>query len=84
MGAVAIVFLILLFLHRFRLRNILIKIISIAFYLITVICALYIINTIDIFPDLIPVLGQVDAAAALIAVLFSGITGTIFAVLGRK
>ena len=76
--------LILLSLPGSRLRQVLLQVFAGLFYAVTGLAVLYIINPIDLLPDFIPLLGQVDDGAALIMAIFAGISGTIFFIQGRK
>lgn len=68
-------FLILLALPKSRLRNFALKIFGIFSYSITGLMVLYIINPADLLPDLLPIIGQMDDAAAVVGAILSGLTG---------
>jgi len=70
-------FLILLSLPGSRLRQISLRIYNITCYTITILLGLYIISPVDLIPDVIVGLGQIDDAAGLITAFFTGITGLI-------
>ena len=57
-------------------------IVSAALGVVTVLGGLYIVSPADILPDVIPVLGQVDDAAALVTALLTGTASIISAILG--
>ncbi len=83
-GILAGLFILLLGLPQSRLRGITLQIVGWGLNAFTGLCVLYIINPADILPDIIPVLGQVDDAAAVVTALFSGITGILCILQGRK
>jgi uncharacterized membrane protein YkvA (DUF1232 family) len=67
-------FLILLALPQSRLRYYVLRILAIAFFTVAVLLGLYILSPMDIVPDVIPVLGQLDDIAALVGVVMSAIS----------
>lgn len=83
-AAVAVVLLVLLSLPRSRLRGVVLQVVGWSLGAVTALCVLYILNPIDILPDFIPILGQVDDAGALITALFSGVTGVFTVLKGRS
>lgn len=83
-GVVIVLFFILLAMPQSRLRVFTLKIFGWGLNAFTGLCILYVINPIDILPDVIPLLGQVDDAAAILSGLFSGIAGIIAVTQGRK
>ena len=70
-------FLVLLSLPGSRLRQILLKIYSTTCYTLTILLGLYIISPVDLIPDIIIGLGQIDDAAGLITAFFTGLTGLL-------
>lgn len=78
----ALVF-ILLSIPQSRLRKFMLTAIGWGLSAFAGLCVIYIVSPIDLIPDFIPVLGQVDDAAALVSALFTGIAGVILAVQGR-
>ncbi len=76
-GAILLVFIILLAMPQSRLRIIFLKIYKITMYCVTGVLALYIISPVDLIPDVILGLGQIDDLAAVISAFFTGISGLI-------
>ncbi len=70
-------FLILLALPQSKMRKIFLKVFGIAAYFITGLLVLYIVNPIDLIPDILPLLGQTDDIGAALTAIFSGATGWI-------
>ena len=77
-------FLILLSLPASRLRYFFLHLYSKGLYVASGLCVLYIISPIDLIPDLIPILGQVDDAAALVAAIFTGSLGWLTPILANN
>lgn len=76
-GVLAALVCVLLALPNSRLRGFALQIVGWGLNAFTGLCVLYVINPLDILPDVIPILGQVDDAAAVVAAVFSGIAGFI-------
>lgn len=72
-GSLAL-FLILLALPQSRLRYYVLRILAIVFFTVAVLLGLYILSPMDIVPDVIPVLGQLDDIVALVGVVMSAIS----------
>jgi uncharacterized membrane protein YkvA (DUF1232 family) len=51
------------------------KVYSMTLETIAVISIIYVLSPMDLLPDLIPILGQIDDAAALVQALFTGVMG---------
>ena len=67
-------FLILLALPQSRLRYYVLRILAVVFFTIAVLLGLYILSPMDIVPDIIPALGQLDDIVALVGVIMSAIS----------
>lgn len=76
-GALIVIFLVLLSLPKSKLRRSIFKIYSIITFFIAVISAIYIISPVDLVPDFIPVAGQGDDLAAAISALATAISGYV-------
>jgi hypothetical protein len=76
-GALVALFLILVSLPQSSLRKITLKVFGIINYIIAIFLLLYVINPIDLLPDIIPVLGQSDDVAGLSGAIIDGIIGYI-------
>jgi len=72
-----ITFIILLSQKESRLRGITLKAFAWFLYSATGLLALYIISPVDIIPDIIPVIGQMDDGAAVISAIFTGLSGFV-------
>lgn len=72
-GSLAL-FLILLALPQSRLRYYVLRILAIVFFTVAVLLGLYILSPMDIVPDVIPVLGQLDDIVAVVGVVMSAIS----------
>ena len=72
-GSLAL-FLILLALPQSRLRYYVLRILAIVFFTVAVLLGLYILSPMDIVPDVLPVLGQLDDIVALVVVVMSAIS----------
>ena len=70
-------FMFLLALPQSRLRYYVVRGLGIVFFTITGLLALYIISPLDVVPDVIPVLGQIDDGGALIGALITGLSGAL-------
>jgi uncharacterized membrane protein YkvA (DUF1232 family) len=67
-------FLILLALPQSRLRYYVLRMLAIVFFTVAVLLGLYILSPMDIVPDVIPALGQLDDIVALVGVVMSAIS----------
>lgn len=70
-------FMILLALPQSRLRYYVLRVLGIVFFTFTGLLALYILSPLDVVPDVIPVLGQIDDGGALIGALITGLSGAL-------
>jgi len=77
-------FIIFLSLPESKLRGITLHVFGGILYAVTGIWVLYIISPLDLIPDIIPVLGQIDDAGALVLAIFTGISGIICTIQGRQ
>lgn len=76
-GAIIVIFLILLSLPNSKLRQSILKIYSIVSYIVAIVSAIYVISPIDAIPDFIPVAGQSDDLVAVISTLATAISGYV-------
>ena len=83
-GVILVLLIILLSLPNSPLRKLLLKTVGGILYAVTVVSILYIISPADLLPDVLPLLGQVDDAAALITGMLNLAGGTIMLLQGRK
>jgi uncharacterized membrane protein YkvA (DUF1232 family) len=83
-GVILVLLIILLSLPNSPLRKLLLKVVGGFLYAVTAISILYIISPADLLPDVLPLLGQVDDAAALITGVLNLAGGTIMLFQGRK
>jgi hypothetical protein len=70
-------FMILLALPQSHLRYYVLRGLGIVFFTITGLIALYIVSPLDMLPDVIPVLGQIDDGGALIGAIITGLSGAL-------
>lgn len=70
-------FMILLALPQSRLRYYVLRGLGIVFFTFAGLLALYILSPLDVLPDVIPVLGQIDDGGALIGAIISGLSGAL-------
>lgn len=75
--AFGIVFLVLLALPQSRLRHYMFRMITVFLIVITAILGLYIISPLDFLPDIIPILGQVDDAGALLLAILTAFSAFV-------
>ena len=71
---VVVMFLVLLALPKSRLSALLLRMYGWLMSAATVGLVLYILSPLDVLPDLIPLLGQVDDVASVVVALFTGVT----------
>ena len=76
-GALVALFLILISLPKSSLRRITLKVFGIISYIVAIFLLLYVINPVDLLPDIIPVLGQSDDAVGIFGAVIDGIVGYI-------
>jgi len=76
-GALIALFLVLLALPESKVAKLFFKILGIINYVIAGLLIVYILSPIDLLPDVIPVLGQTDDAAGIIALVVDGVIGYI-------
>ena len=81
-GVIILLLIILLSLPNSPLRKWLLKIAGSLLLAVTVICVIYIASPIDALPDVLPLIGQVDDAGALITGVLNLVGGIIM--LGQK
>jgi uncharacterized membrane protein YkvA (DUF1232 family) len=75
---------VLLSLKESRLRGIVLKTFAWFLYSVTGLLALYIISPVDLIPDVIPVLGQMDDGVAAVSAILTGLSGLIAMTQGNK
>lgn len=83
-GVIIVVFIILLAMPSSKLRGIVLQIVGIINSTVALISVLYIISPADLIPDIIPLLGQIDDAVALINAIFAGIIGVSTIAVGNN
>jgi len=83
-GALAALWLILIALPGSQLRAFFLEVYSKGLYVISGLLILYVINPIDLIPDILPLIGQADDAAAVIGAVFSGSFGWLSGILATK
>lgn len=74
-GIIAALWLVLVALPGSQLRNYLLQLYSKILYLSAGLALVYIVNPIDLIPDIIPLLGQSDDAVALVSTIFTATFG---------
>jgi uncharacterized membrane protein YkvA (DUF1232 family) len=79
-----VTFMVLLSLKESRLRGIVLKTFAWFLYSVTGLLALYIISPVDLIPDVIPVLGQMDDGVAAVSAILTGLSGLIAMTQGNK
>ena len=83
-GIIIALFLILLALPASRIRGFLLQIFFWIYNAFTGLCLVYMLNPMDLIPDFIPVIVQIDDGAALLTAIFSGIASIATAILSRS
>ena len=67
--------LVLIALPNSQLKGFFLELYSKSLYAVTGLLVLYVISPLDLIMDVIPILGQLDDAAALVAAIFTGCMG---------
>ncbi len=83
-GIIILLLVILLSLPNSRLRKWLLKIAGSFLLAVTVTCIVYILSPLDLLPDVLPVIGQVDDIGALITGVLNLSGGILMLKQGRK